>query len=279
MELIKRCPPNKILTREDEIKIVKAYNEGLSPERIRVDILNSKFKTAKSISDALKRLGAYERRDPIFYSNTNNHNYFSQILTEKQAYFLGIMQSDGWVHSKGENCKQVGMCLAEQYIVEEFKKEIDSLNKIVLVKKEKEHHKQLYQLLVNSVFLYKDLLKFGVDDKFNNQYMPVLPNNLYNHYIRGLFDGDGTVHSSEKTKNLHIGFLGGLKTMSQISFFLSYTLGIYQIQPNLDNEKVGLYGLRYSEKEDVRKIYDFLYKDATFYMIRKKNVFESWFQE
>lgn len=53
----RKPPKNKLLTREDEFKIIEAYKTGKSCEYIRVFVLNSKFKTAKSISDALKRLG------------------------------------------------------------------------------------------------------------------------------------------------------------------------------------------------------------------------------
>lgn len=276
-ERVKREPKNKILTREDEEKILEAYNNGLSPENIRVNVLNSKFKTAKSIVDAFKRLGEYGHRERYFYSKTKNHNYFSEIDTELKAYFLGLMQSDGWIHSKSEKSNQVGLCLAEDYILEKFKQELDSENKIVIRHQRKEHYKALYQLQIDSPFLYKDLLKYGVDDKFKSCYMPILPKKLYNHYLRGLFDGDGCVCIGKTVNNLHVNFLSGIKIASQISFFLSNEIGIYQSQPHLTNNKVGLYEVRYAEKDDVLSIYNYLYKDATFWMKRKREIFEGWF--
>ena len=279
-EVVKREPPNKILTREDELKIVDAYRAGMSPERIRVQVLNCKFKTANSISDALKRLGIFEGDNKLRYSNTKNHNYFSKIDTEKKAYFLGLMQSDGWIHKKSEGSRQVGLCLEELYIIEEFKSELSTSNKIVHRYKDDDNKKDLYQIQLDSVFLYKDLAKFGVGDKFTDQYFPIMDDNLCNHYIRGLFDGDGTNHIAEKTNNLHIGFLGGIKTMSQISFYLAQRLGVYQSQPfKTVGNSVELYGIRYSEKEDTEKIFNFLYNDANIFIKRKKQVFEKWFGE
>ena len=279
----RKSPPNKILTREDELKIIEAYQQGKSCEYIRVNVLNSKFKTAKSISDALKRLDMYEKRDKTYYSKTKNHNYFNKIDTEQKAYFLGLMQSDGWIFKKNDNSRQIGLCLEEDYIIEYFKKELETENKIV-ERKKGDNHKILYQLLVDSAFLYKDLWNFGVGDKFNEQYMPILREDLYNHYIRGLFDGDGTVCPHEETKNIHIGLLGGYRTMSQISFYLAYKLGVFQTQPAVCNNRCfddinkKLYSLRFADNNEVKIIYDFLYKNATIYIKRKKEVFERWFE-
>ena len=82
-----------------------------------------------------------------------------------------------------------------------------------------------------------------------------------NSFIRGLFDGDGTVHIAHKTRNIHIGFLGSKQSMAQLAFYLSYKLGIYQTQPKKCREKtdVELYYIRYAEKEDTEKIYNYLY--------------------
>lgn len=278
----RKPPKNKLLTREDEFKIIEAYKAGKSCEYIRVFVLNRKFKTAKSISDALKKLGVYEKRDCSFYNKTKNHDYFKNIDSEYKAYFLGLMQSDGWIFSKTEGSKQIGLCIEEDYIVEKLKKELGTENKIVRRKKDK-GNKTLYQLLVDSVFLYNDLARFGLKNKFTEQYMPVLPEKLYPHYLRGLFDGDGTVHIHEKTDNIHFGFLGGLKSMSQISFYLAYKLHIYQTQPTLANSNCfgnsiqTLYSLRYADNKDVKKIYNYLYKDATIFINRKREVLERWF--
>lgn len=275
-------PVNKIITREDELKIIDAYLEGKSCEYIRVHILDCKVKTDKSVADALKRLGMYQERSKAFYSQTKNHNYFNEIDTEEKAYFLGLMQSDGWLHAKSDNSKQIGLCLEEDYIIEKFKSELQTENKVV-VRAYNDHRKTLYQLQVDSAVLYKDLYNLGVGDKFNDQYMPVLREDLYNHYIRGLFDGDGTVCPHEETKNIHIGLLGGYRSMSQVSFYLAYKLGIFQTQPAICNNKCfndtnkKLYSLRFADSREVETIFNFLYKNATVYIKRKHDVFMEYF--
>ena len=280
--MVRREPHNKILTSEDLDIIIKSYQDGLSPHQIRIDILKGKVKTDKSIVDALKKSGFYTHRERIFYSNTKNHNYFSNINNEYKAYFLGLLQSDGWLHHKSENSKQIGLSLFEddKYMVEFFKKELDTTNKIVKRTYGDGNIKDTYQLIVDSPILYNDLEKYYISDKFDKQFMPAsLGDNLLNHYIRGLFDGDGTVCITPKTKNIHIGFLGSRQSMSQLSFYLSYKLGIYQTQPRKSDSQsnIELYTLRYAEKQDTEKIYKFLYQNANLYLTRKKVIFDEWF--
>lgn len=280
--MVKREPPNKILTSQDADIIIRAYNDGLSPHRIRTELLNGKVKTDKSIVDLLKKMGVYEHRDYIFYSNTKNHNYFSNINTEYKAYFLGLLQADGWLTVKQGNSKQVGLSLfkTDKYIIEIFKNELQTENKIVQRTYNDPNRQDTYQLIVNSPILYDDLEHYYISDKYNGQFMPAnLGDELLRHYIRGLFDGDGTVHIAHKTKNIHIVFLGSKQSMAQLAFYLSYKLGIYQTQPKKCREEtnVELYYIRYSEKEDTEKIYNYLYKDADIYLKRKREVFDEWF--
>lgn len=55
-------------------------------------------------------------------------------------------------------------------------------------------------------------------------------------------------------------------------------INIYQVQPSkAKKDGVELYCLKYSEKNDTIKIYNFLYENATIFLHRKKDKFEEWF--
>lgn len=293
-------PKNKIRTQDDEDYIIKEYLNGKSQGQIFRDF-NGKFKTRKTISDVLKKYNIKMRKsNDLCYSKTKNHTYFQNINTPNKAYLLGFLSADGWIsNTKSENSFQIGLSSIDKDIIELLKQELNSDNKIVVRKggnkftapNNKECTRQdSYQLIVDSPLLYESLKNLGFDTKSIDQHLPVFTETkLYRHWLRGLLDGDGFITTTNI--NCHIGFMGSIICLSQISMLLFLELGINIKLPKYakyrnnktkkyeySSNKIAL--LRYADYNDVKLLYKYLYPDNEefFFLKRKKDKIDEWFK-
>jgi hypothetical protein len=218
---------------------------------------------------------------------TLNENYFDSIDTEDKAYFLGLLNADG--------CNAgltVRIALQEQDvdILNKFKYYINSDSPLrvreshKLIKNNKEYTcKQQYLLLLNSRYLCNRLSNLGCVPakslilKFPKEH---LSDDLVKHFIRGYFDGDGSVYTfKNKDPKRKIGYA--------IRFAASFSCNIYfaeelvkYIQKELDitftsyqnkNEHPDSVKISIFSHKTVVRFLDWLYQDATVYLNRKFN--------
>ena len=154
---------------------------------------------------------------------TCNYHYFDFIDTEEKAYWLGFLTADGWISKNEEaNAGVVGVELQYGDIkhLKKFNKSIQGNYQItdrwrtcsISTNKEKKNH--LCVLRIFSLTMYDSLVRLGfTNNKSFDCFIPVIPQNLTRHFIRGYFDGNGCfsfskrflgvsfVTASEKLKN------------------------------------------------------------------------------
>jgi len=116
-----------------------------------------------------------------------NHNYFREITTPEQAYWLGWLASDGHV-ALWKRCYTI--CLELQKddlcIIERFKSSVAPGISI-------HETKRSFYIRFGSKAMFRDLGTYGVGpDKTANFVWPHrLPNQFASDFILGYFDGDG----------------------------------------------------------------------------------------
>ena len=102
-----------------------------------------------------------------------------------------------------------------------------------------------------------------------------VPDHLLHHFVRGMFDGDGSIkyykYDFQKTAFLHFGYTG-------IKDVVDYIVNLFNIPNKVVKESDYTYTTVSSNPQKIKEIYDYLYKDATIYMKRKKETFETIFQ-
>ena len=122
--------------------------------------------------------------------------------------------------------------------------------------------------------LVSDLFKFGILPRktYLNIKFPLIPKEYQIDYIRGFFDGDGWISCYDrrpqdrcKNKKWEVGFGSSYEMIDFISKHFSNVLNIQYKEP----KKNCIYRIRYSSKENIAKIMDYLYKDSTVYLDRK----------
>ena len=114
-----------------------------------------------------------------------NENFFSSWSPE-MAYVLGLVVTDGCISREGT----VSLSMNDKDLLEKVKKVMDSMHKITPSK----HQKGLYYFHFTREKLVKDLERFGVlPRKSLTIKLPGVPQEYLPDFIRGVFDGDGSV--------------------------------------------------------------------------------------
>jgi DNA-binding transcriptional regulator WhiA len=192
--------------------------------------------------------------------------YFSKIDTEEKAYWLGFLYADGYVSQRGS----IELCLKDKDHVEKFKNAIHSEHKISkknVTLKGKTFVE--YKISIRDSKIVSDLEKY---ECFSNKTFtiecPQLDSlELYRHFVRGYFDGDGCL-TVDKRNNISCQFTCG--SYSFIKSLQSYLREVVHIDTTLriiKNENA--YDLRTKSSGDAFHLVDFLYDKSSIYLNRK----------
>lgn len=186
-----------------------------------------------------------------------NEYYFNKIDTPEKAYWLGFLYADGCVHG---NNYEISINITDQEHVEKFKQAIGAVNHKVTVTNDKRFvtAKTLYQFTIKDQQLHTDLIKWGcVPQKtLIIEKIPNIPRDYISHFIRGYFDGDGSLHYLKGTDNYRISFTGGSAQ------FLNDIQKELQTNISLGNSE-NTYQLQISGRKQVERILNYLYQDST----------------
>lgn len=102
-----------------------------------------------------------------------------------------------------------------------------------------------------------------------------------NHLIRGIFDGDGSIQAKINYNNRfshNFSFCGAHKLMEDISNYCFEKLQLKQKPTVYDYKDRELSEIKIQNKEDMYIFGEWLYKDATIFMDRKKNIYNNFKQ-
>lgn len=187
-----------------------------------------------------------------------NEFYFSKIDTEEKAYWLGFLYADGCVHS---NSYEISMNITDKEHVEKFQKAIGAINhKITIINDKRwENAKTLYQFSIKDKQLHEDLIKWGCipQKSLKIDKIPNIPRDFVSHFIRGYFDGDGSLHYLKGTNNYRISFVGTQSFLMDIQKELQTNVSLYF------GSSGKAYNLQISGRKQVERILNYIYQDST----------------
>jgi intein/homing endonuclease len=220
----------------------------------------------KTVMKYLKESGISGRK-----STRKDHfdeNYFEKIDTEDKAYFLGLMYADGNVYLK-RNRVQITLVNSDGYILEAFQKFIGSTSKLY------SDRGKYTKIILESEKLTKHLIELGcVPNKSLVLKFPQedqLPVHLLNHFIRGYFDGDG--HVSNRKNYWYINMTSSKEFIeSLIEIFDSLKIEYTGPYKRYKKNELSAHSVFIKSKSSV-KFHEFLYRDATIFLKRKKEIF------
>lgn len=276
----------KVWTKEDDEFLKNNYTKYS-----RKELGELLGRTVSSIQNRANRLGL--KQDDKY---TYNKDFFEVIDTEEKAYWLGFIFADGYVNQSknktGSNSNnELGIELSVKDI-NHLKKFNKSLNGNVQVNTRERICFDGVKCTMCNIRLYSkkivdDLSQYHiVNDKTHKKEFPIIEDTeLFRHFMRGYFDGDGCVVDDKVRKvprcdycSINIDALNYFRE----KLYKNYNICSYIME---DGKKLGTdnrgvksqcqcYRLMIRGMQNTLDFYHFLYDNATIWMERKRNVFE-----
>jgi hypothetical protein len=242
------------------------YLEGKTVKEIEKIVNRSK----STVISWLKQLGVYDKNRDYLTLNYTNLDFFNKIDTEEKAYWLGFIYADGCIFScQNPHSKKLTIDLGIKD-KDHLQKLSDIFNKPLNQFKSSPH---LIWLVISKNQVYTDLLNNGIEERktysTSTTILSHVPNIIMNHFIRGYFDGDGWTHHNKY--HYKFGLCGTKEFLSEIQKILIQKI---QTRHNIPIYKKQIFELNYESQADVLSIYNWLYKNATVWLERKRDKFK-----
>lgn len=240
-----------------------------------------------------KQLAILEEKYPLTCTYNSNrrtrHTFFTNIETEIQAYLLGFYASDGNINQE-RGTLRINLQERDSEIVYLFKDIIcpdaRTYKRDGVTINGRNSKKYVCQssfgVDINSFNICKSLvnLGFGYKKTYDDLHLPNLDDDLIRHFIRGYFDGDGTISGAyikpdpkwKKNENFrsYASICSHTKSLlDEIQQFLAR----HDIKSTICQDKRDKMWIISVAKLKLPKLFKLLYEDANFYLKRKHDKF------
>lgn len=261
------CQPILRILHNNNVKLKNYYDE-INEKDIINDYKNKM--TIKQISIKYKR-GNKFIHDILKKNNIDinrkyecNYDYFNIIDNSEKSYWLGFLYADG-------NVDKYRMSLHLN------KKDIKHLNKLKISLNSntpiKTMEKDICGIRIDNKKFVDNLIKNGcVSRKTFVITFPNIDEKYYADFIRGYFDGDGSICTCKNGKNIFDITCASYVFIEKIRNILIEKLNINKKRKVYKNRNC--FNISWSNLSDIKQLYDFLYyKDDIIYLDRKKEKF------
>ncbi len=101
-----------------------------------------------------------------------------------------------------------------------------------------------------------------------------VPSHLIHHFVRGYFDGDGSISLRRGVGAPYIGFVGTEMFISELCKFLDKMAIEWHIYTRFPERNNSTRQLMFWGYDQVKTFHDWMYKDSTICLQRKKDLFD-----
>lgn len=197
-----------------------------------------------------------------------NKEIFSTIQTEEEAYWLGFLLADGY----NIDDKMIRVDIKD-------KGHLEKLSKLIYPKGDKPVAVRdlgfgpIYYFSCNILSIVESLRMHGiVPRKSKIAKMPNINKNLVRHFIRGLFDGDGSIcYTMDKNyRRYQFNIVGTEELLLDVKNFILNDLCL-----NLSHGKMKMiYRIYKKGNQQIMTLLNWLYEDSNVYLERKYNIYQ-----
>ena len=229
---------------------------------------NKEFKTDRRIQQSCS-ISCGKRSHAI-----KDPNPFDIMTKEEGAYLLGLIYADGCLslESNGIDAR-VTIALKDKDLIEALHPYFCPDRK--LYKQTTHYNTMSYSIINKNTEFIKELRKLGITERKSlTLTYPEIPQELESNFIRGYFDGDGSVHIYKKVPRNYLGcsFTSGseifLKTLtSKIKNFINIEFS-YQTESRHSGDQI-----RLRRTNDIKVFAKWLYEKNNFFLKRKYQIF------
>jgi len=217
---------------------------------------------------------------------TCEDRFFETIDTEEKAYWLGFTFADGCITTNNKKLLvQYWLSFSDKEHLEKLNNSISGSYPINVYKYSSGYSEgkgYRCNLCIKYETMAKDLINHGcVQNKSLILTFPKLRKNLVHHFIRGYFDGDGSIFiNNYKNRGVlytrpGINICGTKEFLETLSIYLDYSQCIYKEKRKSTNT----YTYKVYGNKRVLPILNYLYKDASIYLDRKHKLFKELIHE
>jgi hypothetical protein len=205
-----------------------------------------------------------------------DETFFDSIDTESKAYWLGFLFADGYIRERNTGLSlELKLAVKDREHIELFRETLKSthiikegFNKVKYKNGYSQSH--MLHLAIYSSDLVKSIKTKGIHSrKTFTITKPEIAKSLISHFIRGYFDGDGSFSFNIIKKTNKTNFACASEEFRE-----------FLISELLENGiKLSYYGgikMFIQNKMDNLKFYNYIYKNATIYLKRKKEKYEEF---
>ena len=273
---MKRLPGyknEKELSLKEKEKIIKYYYDN--PDK-QVKEINKIFKlTKRTMNNLFKEFNISSRRKNRY---TLNEYFFDIIDNELKAYLLGYLFADGFVGDEKYNNIVFSQKKEDAEAVKLLKKSIEYTGDLRIFKpriSSFENSSDQVAINFSSMHMANTLRNCGLSKKEFYDKFPKLNNVLMRHFIRGFFDGDGSITLTRSTYKDKIYYGGAFNIIINKKLVNSFLNLFNEIHFTIDQSKTDyMVYLKCNSKKSIKLIYNYFYKDSKYFLSRKKKKFD-----
>jgi intein-encoded DNA endonuclease-like protein len=219
-----------------------------------------------------------------------NKKFFNS-WNSNMSYVLGFIVADGCIGIKRIRKKDgiknyyFNITTKDKLHLENIKKAMNAQQKIYSKSNGYTKRKNYYFIQIGHQEICKDLLRLGIQPRKTHNLEPIkVPDEYFADFVRGFFDGDGTVYiySVNRTPQIKAGFVS-----TRLSFFAEFnkqlcknlgipTKSIHRIVDKRGKEKMIQFNTHFYI-DDCEKLAKFMYgNNPRLYLSRKRQIFQKW---
>lgn len=253
------------------------FNEGKSQDEIAKELGVSQWVVCKRLRDA--GLKARDRSAAGSHRLYDRNELALDELTPKTAWVIGWFVSDGFIET-GRDAIGMRVSISDLDILEKLKKFFNYTGPIYFYETKLKKTGKLYKgarLKISSLALVEALGKYGIHRNKTTREVfpkPILETDneeIIKNFIKGVFEGDGSVLFDEVSNSLLFQVVGTKELLLSIQRQLMRFLGVGKTKLTRNISTTNHYALRYRGRYNAMQILDWIYKDSSFHLDRKYN--------
>lgn len=267
-----------ILTPEQEQEIIQSYYKNTGR------VLAEKYNVSISkIHQIWSQAGLFGKTARVY---TLDENYFQTINTDDKAYWAGFIAADGCIYQPKDTRQDmlsISLKLADIHHLEKFASSIKTDKKISIVENSSRKGYFFCNLQLSSNKISQDLQKINIlPRKTYNPKMPIISKELVPAFLRGYFDGDGSISRTIQENKLYavsvtlVGFNPLITQLKEIIESYGIRMGI-TFDTKGKYTHPGFCTIYCKNKKDKNNFLHLIYDDATIYLDRKYELAQQYF--